>query len=493
MSATVYLVGCGPGDPRLLTVRAADVLARATAVVHGPDIARAILDLCPEGARLTAIGAGEAAVESLTEHVGEHERVARLYPGDPLLQSACIVESAALRSRGISFEVIPGISRGFGAATCSGIPLGGEDGGRAVVLVRRSDEQTLSSAAALTLEGATILIEADPATARRVLVGLVDAGCQPDLPVAIIRRGSEPAQGTEISTLAEIARAGQLAGHPDQLVVAVGRAVALRDSDSWFEGRPLAGKRIIVTRPRAQAGRLAVGLEELGAEVLTMPTIRITAPSDPDRLRAAACEPDRYDWVIFTSVNGVAHFWEALREAGLDTRALAGVSLCAIGAATAAAVEMEGARVDLMPKEYLAESVIAALAEETDLRGSRVLLPRAEVAREVLPDTLRELGAVVDDVPAYRTVPDTSAAERLQLAIGSGTIDLVTFTSSSSARNFAELAGGDLHGAEVASIGPITSATVRELGWPVAVEAAVHTIDGLLEAIRRSYSGPSGG
>jgi uroporphyrinogen III methyltransferase / synthase len=257
---------------------------------------------------------------------------------------------------------------------------------------------------------------------------------------------------------------------------------------SGTERRPLSGKRIVVTRPRAQAEAFATGLESLGAEVLAAPMIRIVEPDDPEPLRSAARAPGAFDWIVFTSANGVQRFWAALREAGLDTRSLAGVSLGAIGPATAAAVEREGASPDLVAGEAVAESVIDALAARGDLKGARVLLARAEVARDVLPSEIRKLGADVVDVPAYRTVPDTRAAEWIRAELLAGRVDLVTFTSSSTARHFADSVARDLGAAQVASIGPITSATLREIGWRVDVEASVHTTAGLQEAIVDHYS-----
>lgn len=254
------------------------------------------------------------------------------------------------------------------------------------------------------------------------------------------------------------------------------------------EGPPLQGKRVVVTRPRAQAADFTAALEALGAEVVPFPTIRIVEPEDREPLLRAAAEADRFDWIVFTSVNGVARFWAALRETGRDTRALAGVSLCAIGPATGAAMEMEGARPDLVPERYVAEGVVEALQEEVELRGSRILLPRAEEARSVLPESLRTRGAEVLEVVAYRTVPDGAATGTLRERLHAGEIDLLTFTSSSTVRNFVQLLGTEVGAAEVASIGPVTSATARELRLPVHVEAPEHTIPGLLRAVTDHYA-----
>jgi uroporphyrinogen III methyltransferase / synthase len=255
--------------------------------------------------------------------------------------------------------------------------------------------------------------------------------------------------------------------------------------------RPLAGLRIAVTRPKEQSAELITGLERLGARVLAMPTIRIEPASDPAPLRKAAGRVGDFDWIVFTSANGVRHFWTALREGGLDTSALAGVAICAIGRVTAEAVEREGGRVDLMPDEYVAEGLIEAMTARGSLDGKRVLLARAEVARGVLPDALDAAGAEVTDVAAYRTVPDLSSTELLRAAASTGEIDVVTFTSSSTVRNFADVTGGSLGNAVAASIGPITSATIRELGWPVTIEAQDHSAAGLVAAIAAHFAGAS--
>jgi uroporphyrinogen III methyltransferase/synthase len=243
-----------------------------------------------------------------------------------------------------------------------------------------------------------------------------------------------------------------------------------------------------VTRARAQASDFAAELEALGAEVIQFPTIRIEAAPDVDALRRATAGVGEFDWVVFTSANGVEHFWAALEHQGLDSRALGGVRVCALGPATAGELARRGVRADLVPGEYVAEATVEALASSVELRGARILLPRAEVARAVLPDSLRERGAEVLEVGAYRTVQDGAGADDVRRRIAAGEVDLVTFTASSTVHNFAELVGADTGGAAVASIGPITSGTLRELGMRVDVEAAEYTIPGLLDAIRGFWS-----
>jgi uroporphyrinogen III methyltransferase/synthase len=252
--------------------------------------------------------------------------------------------------------------------------------------------------------------------------------------------------------------------------------------------RPLAGRRIVITRARAQAAEFAVQLEALGAEVVEFPVIRIAPPPDPGPLRDAAARAGTFDWIVFTSANGVERFWYALQEQGCDARSLCGVRVCAIGPATAAELERRGVRPELVPDEFVAESAVQALLAAGPVHGARILLPRAEVARAVLPDALRAAGARVEEVTAYTTVRDGAGAERVRAMLARGEVDAVTFTASSTVKNFVDLVGADLGAARVASIGPVTSATARELGLAVDVEAAEYTTPGLARALRDFYA-----
>lgn len=251
---------------------------------------------------------------------------------------------------------------------------------------------------------------------------------------------------------------------------------------------PLLGMTVVVTRARAQAKEFAGCLHELGASVVEFPTIRIAEAPDPDALRTSAGSIATYDWVVFTSVNGVERFWSALRSVGSDARAFEATRVCAIGPATGAALEHRGVRPELVPGEFVAEAVVRALAGSDELRGKRILLPRAEVARAALPKGLRACGALVDEVAAYRTERDGEDADKVREKLFAGEIDLITFTASSTVRNYVELLGADVAGADVASIGPITSRTAREFGLPVHVEAAEYTIPGLADAIATHYA-----
>jgi uroporphyrinogen III methyltransferase / synthase len=255
-----------------------------------------------------------------------------------------------------------------------------------------------------------------------------------------------------------------------------------------LDWKPLSGKRIIITRPLSQAEGLVRGLMELGCEVLPLPTIRIEPPEDLGPLERACRNLRSFDWVVFTSANGVEWFWQTLGNVGGETEWLEGVSVCAIGSATARALERLGIRVRKVPPRYVAESIVEALQAEEDLEGKRILLPRAEGAREVLPTLLRQSGASIEDIPAYRTVQDRASGSRIRDELASGTIDLVVFTSGSTVRSLMEMVGGDVRDTPIASIGPVTSSVVREYGMRVAVEAEVHTSEGLISAVLEHFS-----
>jgi uroporphyrinogen III methyltransferase / synthase len=267
------------------------------------------------------------------------------------------------------------------------------------------------------------------------------------------------------------------------------REMVSQGSPGGDRSKPLLNRRVVVTRPRAQSAEFIEELERLGADVIAFPTIRITDPEDSEPLRAAVREVGSFHWIVFTSVNGVDRFWGELRAAGLGSDSLADVSLCAIGPATAAAIEEEGARAELIPDEFVAEAVVEALLRHGSLEGARILLPRAAEARSVLPDSLREHGAYVLEVAAYRTVPDLEGSEQVRRLLRTNEVDLITFTASSTVRNFVESVGTEIGSARVASIGPITSGTARNAGLPVQVEASEYTIPGLTSAIVRYYVG----
>jgi uroporphyrinogen III methyltransferase / synthase len=492
---TVYLVGAGPGDPDLLTLRAADLLRRADAVVYDALVHPAVVERCPADTRRIYVGDQGGEDSAPQEEVGRmlrdlaesHGVVVRLKGGDPFIFGRGGEEALALVEAGVPFEIVPGVTAGTAAAAYAGIPVTHGGLASSVTLVTGQEEavRELSDVdwEALACRGGTVLFYMGVSQLEHNLARLVDAGRSSDTPAAVVQWGTFPRQRTITGTLATLAARAREAGIGAPAVVIVGEVVALRDQLRWFERRPLFGRRVVVTRARAQAAELVSRLAALGAEVVPFPTIRIVPPEDRGPLLRAAGAIDGYDWLVLTSVNAVANFWGALREMGRDTRSLAGVSICAIGPATAAAIEMEGARADLVPPEYHSDSVARAMTGEVDLTGARVLLPQAEAARPIIARSMVEAGAEVDAIIAYRTVPDLAEVERVRRLVLRDEIDVLTFTAGSTVRNFVDAMGTDVGSAQIACIGPATSAVARELGLRVDVEAGVHTVPGLVDAL----------
>lgn len=433
---------------------------------------------------------GQEAINDLLIRLARtHRRVVRLKGGDPFVFGRGGEEALVLRQAGIPFEVIPGITAGVAATAYAGIPVTHRGLSSSVAFVTGHEDPTKDDTDLdwehLARGVGTVVFYMGVRRMEENLARLRDAGRPGDTPAAVIQWGTYPSQRTVVGTLDTLPGLAAAAGIGAPAITVVGEVVRLREELAWFESRPLFGRRIVVTRARAQASELVAELSALGADVIQFPTIRVIQPPDIEPLRRAVAQAESYDWIVFTSVNGVQRFWAELRASGRDTRCLCGVSLCAIGPATAAAIELEGAQADLVPPRYIAESVVAALQETGDLTGKRILLPRAEQARSVLPEALRESGAEVDEVVAYRTILDGAGAEDIRRRLTEGRVDIITFTASSTVRNFVDLVGTEIGNARVASIGPITSATARELGLPVHVEAEVHSIPGLLEALTR--------
>jgi uroporphyrinogen III methyltransferase / synthase len=495
-------VGAGPGDPGLLTVRAAELLGSADCVVYDALVNPALLERVPPTADRRFVGkrggapsvSQDAITELLLEMAQQYEVVVRLKGGDPFIFGRGGEEAEALRDGGVEFEVVPGITAGVAAPAYAGIPVTHRGVSVSVTFLTGHEDPTKGRSDIdwehLGRLGGTLVFYMGVRKLEENLSRLMVAGRSPETPAAVIEWGTYPRQRTITGTLETIAALASAAGIGAPALVVVGEVVQLRERLAWFESRPLFGRTILVTRARAQASGFAAELEELGAEVVQFPTIRIAPPLDPEPLRQAVRELDRYDWIVFTSVNGVEYLWAELRASGRDTRSLAGVSLCAIGPPTATALEMHGARADLVPDQFVSEAAVAAMAAETQLRDLRVLLPRADIAREALPTLLRAEGAIVNEVDAYRTVLDDHDAGAMRQTLRAGALDLITFTASSTVRNFVKIFGTETGGAKIASIGPITSATARELGFQVDIEAEEYTIPGLIRAILASMGVP---
>ncbi|HEX5556279.1 MAG TPA: uroporphyrinogen-III C-methyltransferase [Gaiellales bacterium] len=475
---TVYLVGAGPGDPGLLTVRGRELVESADALVYDRLADPRIVALAPQSAEMVYAGkrpgdhamTQEAINARLLELGGRHERVVRLKGGDPFIFGRGGEEALALAGAGIPFEVVPGISSAYAVPAYAGIPVTQRGSAAQVTFVTGHEDPSkpdsdLDWASLAATPGTLVFLMGVGALAANA-ARLIEHGMPPDTPAAVISNGTRPAQRTVVAPLAGIARAAE--GMRPPAITLVGAVAALHEQLAWYERRPLHGKRVVVTRARAQASGLAARLEALGAEVVQAPAIRIEPlPFAPPDLAA-------YDIVVVTSGNGVDLLLPG------DVRALHGAWVAAIGPATVAALRARGIVADVVPPEAVSESLLAALG---DVGGRRVLVATAEGAREVLPDGLRERGARVDVLPLYRTVQEPVSADAVRGA------DLVTFTSSSTVTNLvAALGDGGLDDLAAASIGPVTSATLRECGVEPLVEADPHDVEGLVDAVLRALA-----
>ncbi len=480
---TVHLVGAGPGDPGLITVRGAQLLAGADVVVHDRLSAASLLDLAPESAERIDVGKSpdgpsvpqERINELLVEHGRAGRQVVRLKGGDPFVFARGAEEAAALEAAGVDYEVVPGITSAIAAPAYAGIPVTMRYSSTSLTIVTGhedpSKQRTDVDWEALARVGGTIVILMGVANIARITERLLAGGLSPETPAAAVRWGTRPDQRTVRATLAALP--DQDLAAPSTIVVGDVAAQQLR----WFEDRPLFGRRIVVTRSKAQAGRLTGLLTAAGAEVVDAPTIEFAGPSDGGAaMRDAIARIGEFDWVVLSSPNGVERFTDLLR----DGRDLAGVRLAVVGPGTQAALADRGLVADLLPERYVAEGLLDAFPDPDPDAGGRVLVVRAAVGRDVLVDGLAARGWDVELVEAYRTV-HARFDERTRARLAGA--DAITFTSSSSVTSFVESAGVDAVPPSVVTIGPITSATARELGLEVAAEADPHSLDGLVAAV----------
>jgi len=498
----VYIIGAGPGDPGLMTLKGAKCLQEAEVVIYDHLISPELLDMARRDARLIYAGKeggrhtlSQAEInERLLGEAGSGRVVARLKGGDPFVFGRGGEEAEELARAGIPFEVVPGVTSASSVPAYAGIPLTHRRFTASVAFVTGHEdplkEQSEIDWKALAGMG-TLVFLMGVRNLPQIAASLVAQGKNPDTPAALIRWGTTVDQETLTGTLADIAERAEAAGFKPPAILVVGGVVGLRKDLNWFETQSLFGKGVVITRPEPQAASMATLLRDAGARVIAFPTIRIAPPESWDGLDAAIQRLETYAWLIFTSANGVHYFLERLRAAGKDLRDLKGIRLCTIGPATAAVLEGQGLRVDLVPETYLSEGVVAAF-ERYNLSGQRILLPRAEKARDVIPDGLARRGAFVDVVTAYRTVNSGRKATELAEQIARGHVDVLTFTSPSTVTNFLEIMGPEFlpipAGIRVACIGPVTAAAARKAGLPGDILQETYTVQGLVESLKDFFA-----
>lgn len=494
----VYLVGAGPGDPGLMTLRGMECLRRAEVIIYDYLANPAFLDAAPTAEKIY-VGKRrgnhhrpqDEINRLLVEKASQGHIVVRLKGGDPYVFGRGGEEVQILHENGIPFEVVPGVTAGFAAAAYAGIPLTHRDHTTSLGLVTGHEQpekkmSTLDWEKLATGVG-TLVFYMGMANLPLISEELMAHGRPASTPVAIVRWATTPRQQTLVATLGDVVEKVAASGMKPPAVIIVGEVVSLREQLRWFDNRPLFGKHILVTRAVDQAGEFTAMLQQRGAEVFECPTIALVAPSSWDELDAAIAALDSFSWLILTSANAVRYFFDRLNALGLDARALGRSRVCAVGPHTAAAIATRGIRADLVPPDYKAEGVVEAFAG-LDIKGQRILFPRADRARDLIPRELTALGAEIVAPVAYRNLIPESTPEEVLEELEAGRIDCVTFTASSTVTNLAAMLGPERFAALlqkvcVASIGPITSATCRELGLEVTVEPAEYTLAALTEAI----------
>ena len=503
MAGVVYLVGAGPGDPGLITVRGLELLESADVVVHDRLVdaqilrrARTDAEIVDAGKMPGGRGARQGDIDShLIARAAEGRSVVRLKGGDPFVFGRGGEEAMALSRAGVPFEVVPGITSAIAAPAYAGIPVTHREVASSVTFVTGSESPDKPGTdvdwSALARTNGTLVVLMGWRSLESVVARLRDEGLPGHTPAALVEWGTGPRQRTVAGALADVIEKGRARGLGPPVVAVFGDVAALRDDLRWFDNRPLFGKRVLVTRSRVQAGALTRLLESRGAQVVEIPTIRIEPPEDYGELDAVLHRLPGFDWVVFTSANAVDAVFDRLRERGLDARALHGTRVAAIGRSTAGSLHDVGIAADLVASLSISEGLVKDMAA-LDVSGSRILVPGAEARRESLASGLAKLGAEVEVVAAYRTVNVEGSPANVDAALAGG-IDVATFTSSSTVRGLVRLLDGDvgkLEGVDVACIGPVTAAEARNAGLDVAILAKESTVQGLVEAIIEHYGEP---
>ena len=509
MTGKVYLIGAGPGDPGLLTVKGREALEQADVVVYDRLAHPSLLDHAPPGAERIFAGKARGQQELtqdginalLVDRARAGLRVARLKGGDPFVFGRGGEEALALARNGVPYEVVPGVSSAIAAPAYAGIPVTHRGVATGFTVVSGSEDPSKPESSvrweelgrSLAAHSGTLMTLMGWASMEKILSSLQGAGLSADTPVALVQWGTWNRQRTVTGTLATAAERGRAAGLTAPVVAIIGDVVNLRDELAWFDNRPLFGKRVLVTRSRTQASRMCQLLEDAGATAVELPAIAIAPPQDFAPLDEAVSRLSSYRWVIFASVNAVDAVFERLDAQGRDARAFGNSRVASIGPATATALKRRGIRPDFTPSRSVSSAALEELSAY-EWNGVPVLLPAADIGRDELAEGLTGLGADVARVTAYRTITPPGAAQRARDAFAEG-IDIVTFTSSSTVRNLLGLLDEDggpgreaLSDSIVACIGPVTSGTAHELGLWVDIEATEHTVEGLADALVTHFS-----
>lgn len=501
-SGMVVLVGAGPGDPGLITLKGWEALSQAEVVVYDHLIPEELLAACPAQCKRIYVGkrSGEHTLPQdtinrvLVEEAQRGCRVVRLKGGDPFVFGRGGEEAEALAQAGVPFQIVPGVTSAVAAPAYAGIPVTHRGYASSVAFVTGHEDQNKSGSSIrwehLGRGVDTLVFLMGMRNLPMILGRLQENGVGPQVPAALIHWGTTPDQVVLQGTVGDLAQRAQEKGLGPPAALVVGKVVSLREKLDWVKFMPLWGKKILVTRAREQASELAQSLRRLGAQAVEFPTISVGPPSDWRELDEAISCLGEYDWLILTSPNGVRFFLDRLFQSGKDCRALGHVLIAAMGTGTARALEQRGLRTDLIPEEFRAEALAQALCGQA-AEGKRFLLARAEQARDVLPETLRRLGGRVKVVSAYKTLVCRDMDSRAGQLLRERKLDAVTFTSSSTVTNLAHLLGDKLSelmaGVTVACIGPITAGTARKLGLTPHIVASRYTIEGLVEALAAHF------
>lgn len=514
MAAIVYLIGAGPGDPGLITARGLRCLGLADVVLYDHLVPPRLLRYAQPTAEKIDVGTAapqpleqEAICYLLAEKARDGKIVARLKWGDPFVFDRGGAEALFLHEQGVPFEVVPGVPAAIGFSAYAGVPLTYPGAGDTLTFIRGFEDDGKAHASldidwgALAHLDGTIVCYTGAAQLPGLVKNLLSGGRPPDEPAALVMHGTQATQRTTYGSLGDIVQKVEALSDRRPGIFLLGRAVGLREHLRWFDAKPLFGRRILVTRPREQAGEMSELIESLGGEAIEAPFIRIVPPEDYSELDAAVAGIGEFDWLVFSSANAVEAFMARLHASPLDLRALARTKLCAVGPATTERLTKYGLKVDLVPAEYRAEAIVEAFAKTVDVKGMSVLIPRADIGREIVGDELRRQGANVTEIMAYRTIvvdPEREGEPDIYRMLLDQQLDVVTFASASSVRSFIRAIGKDqaadlLRPVAVAAIGPVTAEVATQYGINTTIMPAQYTVPALVEAIVQHFKGKKSG